>query len=177
MDREDTALVVIDIQEKFVPVIPSIDEIISGAETIIRASVILQMPVIITEQYPKGLGKTVSPLASLVENRPIEKMGFSCFEEETFRKEMEKIDVKNLVLLGIEAHVCVLNTALDALGKGYAPHVLVDATGSRKEIDYETALRRMEREGITLTTVEIFLFQLLKKAGTPEFKAISKLIK
>ncbi|MCW3134914.1 MAG: hydrolase [Methanophagales archaeon] len=177
MDRDDTGLVVIDLQEKFLPVIPNIKEVISNAEKVIRTFKILKMPIMITEQYPKGLGKTVESISKLIETEPIEKISFSCFGEEKFLESIEKLNIKNLVLLGIESHVCVLNTAIDAIKRGYVPYVVVDATSSRKKIDYETSVKRMMQEKIYLTTTEILFFQLLKKAGTPEFKEISKIIK
>ncbi len=177
MDRDDTGLVVIDLQEKFLPVIHNIKEVISNAEKVIRTFKILKMPIMITEQYPKGLGKTVESISKLIETEPIEKISFSCFGEEKFLESIEKLNIKNLVLLGIESHVCVLNTAIDAIKRGYVPYVVVDATSSRKKIDYETSVKRMMQEKIYLTTTEILFFQLLKKAGTPEFKEISKIIK
>ncbi|MCK4309908.1 MAG: hydrolase [Methanomicrobia archaeon] len=177
MERNDTALIVIDMQEKFLPVISDIKEVISNAEKVIKGFKILKMPIIITEQYPKGLGKTVEEISKIIETDPIEKIHFSCFGEERFLKSVGRLNIKNLVLLGIEAHVCVLNTAIDAVKRGYVPHVVVDATSSRKKIDYETSLKRMIQENVYLTTAEILLFQLLKKAGTPEFKEISKIIK
>jgi nicotinamidase-related amidase len=177
MDRDDTALVVIDLQEKFLPVIHNIKEVISNAEKVIKIFKILKMPIMITEQYPKGLGKTVEEISNLIETEPIEKISFSCFGEEKFLESIGKFNIENLVLLGIESHVCVLNTAIDAIKRGYVPYVVVDATSSRKKIDYETSLKRMVQENIYLTTTEILFYRLLEKAGTPEFREISKIIK
>ena len=177
MDRDNTALVVIDLQEKFLPVIHNIKEVISNAEKVIKIFKILKMPIMITEQYPKGLGKTVESISNLIETEPIEKISFSCFGEEKFLESIGKYNMKNLVLLGIESHVCVLNTAIDAIKRGYVPYVVVDATSSRKKIDYEISLKRMVQENIYLTTSEILFYRLLEKAGTPEFREISKIIK
>jgi len=177
MEKDDTALVVIDMQEKFLPVIPDIKEVISNAEKVIKAFKILKMPIMTTEQYPKGLGKTVESISNLIKIKPIEKVSFSCFGEEKFLKSIRKLNIKNLVLMGVESHVCVLNTAIDAIKRGYIVYVVVDATSSRKKVDYETSLKRMIQENIYLTTTETLFFQLLKKAGTPEFKEISKIIK
>ena len=177
MDRDDTALVVIDLQEKFLPVIHNIKEVISNAEKVIKIFKILKMPIMITEQYPKGLGKTVESISNLIETEPIEKISFSCFGEERFLESIGRYNMKNLVLVGIESHVCVSNTAIDAIKRGYVPYVVVDATSSRKKIDYEISLKRMVQEDIYLTTTEILPFQILKKAGTPEFREISKIIK
>jgi len=177
MDRDNTALVVIDLQEKFLPVIHNIKEVISNAEKVIKIFKILKMPIMITEQYPKGLGKTVESISNLIETEPIGKISFSCFGEERFLKIIGKFDIENLVLVGIESHVCVLNTAIDAVKRGYVPYVVVDATSSRKKIDYETSLKRMVQEDIYLTTTEILFYRLLEKAGTPEFREISKIIK
>ncbi|MEA1994351.1 MAG: isochorismatase family protein [Euryarchaeota archaeon] len=177
MERDDTALVVVDMQNCFIPVISNIKEVISSAEKAIKGFKVLEMPVIATEQYPKGLGTTVNEISGLLETEPLEKIHFSCFGEKDFVDRLKKFNVKNLAILGIETHVCVFNTALDALNRGYAPHVIVDAVASRKRIDHESSLKRMTQEGVYLTTVETLLFQLLQKAGTSEFKAISKLIK
>jgi nicotinamidase-related amidase len=177
MNSDDTALIAIDIQEKFLPVISNLKDVIINAKKIITAFKMLKMPMLLTEQYPTGLGKTVKEIASLTDIDPIEKVHFSCFGEKKFVKELEPLEVKNLVLLGIEMHVCVLNTAIDARDRGYTPYVVVDATGSRSQRDYDISLARMMQEKIFLTTTEMLLFQLLTKAGTPEFRAISKIIK
>ncbi len=176
MHRDDTLALMIDIQEKFRPAIAEIDRVIDSATTLLKAWSILDVPVVVTEQYPRGLGSTVEELADLIPT-PMEKVHFSCFGDNNIAKKIGEYDRENLVLIGIEAHVCVLNTALNALEEGYTPHVVVDAVASRHDVDYETALTRMTQEGVHLATVEILLFQLLEKAGTPEFKAISKLIK
>lgn len=176
MEREDTLLLMIDIQEKFRSVIAEMEKVIGNAKTLLRGCNILDIPVVVTEQYPQGLGPTVEELADLIPE-PMEKVHFSCFGDERITKKIEEYERNNLVLMGIEAHVCVLNTALDAFDREYTSHVVVNAVSSREEIDYETALTRMAQEDVHLTTVEILLFQLLEKAGTPEFKAISKLIK
>ncbi len=170
----------IDIQEKFVPAISGINEVIKNANILVKASEILKIPLIVTEQYPKGLGNTVKNI-KLPENvTKIEKTHFSCFGNDEFSVIMKKLKqkkVKSLVLFGIETHVCILKTALDALSEEFEVHVVADAVSSRTQLNKDAALKRMAHSGIFIATTEIILFQLMDKAGTEEFKEISKLVK
>ncbi|MFH1424753.1 MAG: hydrolase [archaeon] len=181
LKREKTAFVLIDLQEKFEPVINEFEKIKKNAEILIKASEILNIPLIVTEQYPKGLGKTV---LELPENQEvIEKISFSCFDCDSFSKKLEEIDtsipaeIETLVLFGVEAHVCVLKTALDALALGKEVHVIADATSSRTAENTQIALERMRQSGCFIASTEMILFQLIKEAGNDEFKKISELVK
>ena len=170
LDRERTALVVVDVQEGFRPY-ESFAGVAESCAKLVQAARILDVPLIVSEQYPKGLGHT-SPEVGLEEETPIEKSVFSAARADGF-------DLKGrnqAVVCGIETHVCVSQTVLDLLEHGIEVQVPANAVGSRHVIDYERALERLERAGAVVTTVEAALFELLERAGTPEFKAVQKLI-
>jgi nicotinamidase-related amidase len=177
LGRESAVLVVVDVQEKFRQVIHEWDVMLSGVGKLVGGCTVLGVPVVATEQYPKGLGQTVEEIRPLLTEPPIEKLSFSCMGEPKFRERLESLRRRQLILCGIEAHVCVLNTALDALTEGYDVHIAADATSSRRRQDKETALANATQAWAHPTTVETILFQLLEKAGTEEFKQISKIVK
>ncbi len=176
LEKDKTVFVMIDIQEKFVPVIPDINRVISAARVLLKASKILGIPLIVTEQYPQGLGKTVSGL-DLKDNEVIEKTCFSCFGSKEFSDKLSSYNPQSVVLFGIEAHVCILNTALEALNENLEVHVVADAISSRTAENKQIALERMRYSGVFIDSVELVLFQLLKNAAAKEFSEISKLIK
>ena len=139
---------------------------------------ILELPFIVTEQYTKGLGLTISPLrAALGEYEAIEKTAFSCCDDSVFMYAVNKSSKKNVIICGIEAHVCVLQTALDLIQEGFQPVVIEDCISSRKPSDKNTAILRMRQEGVIITSLESILFELTRVSGTETFKAISKLVK
>jgi nicotinamidase-related amidase len=174
MSRGDTAVLIVDVQERLLPAIADGARIVWNIRRLIDAARILNLPVLATEQYPRGLGPTVAPLAERLGAVP-DKLMFSCREcADLFARLTEQGRPKVLVT-GIESHVCVQQTVLDLMGEGFRVYVAVDAVGSRFAIDYETALRRMETAGATLTTTEACLFEWCEVAGTPEFKEISRL--
>lgn len=177
IDRNKTVFVLVDIQEKFIPVIDSVEGVIQNANILVKASEILKIPLIVTEQYPKGLGKT-SDKIQLPQNRYlIEKTAFSCFGCDEFVKKIRELSIDSIVLFGIEAHVCILKTALDALQNKLEVHVVADAVSSRTKENKQIAIERMRQSGSFIVSTEMLLFQLLHKAGTKEFKLISELIK
>jgi isochorismate hydrolase len=139
----------------------------------------LNVPVLVTEQYSKGLGPTVERLKTSLKDdyRPVDKLTFSCYRDPGFQASFAKLDKKFIIVAGIESHVCVLQSVLDLVANGYFVHVLSDAVCSRYKNDWVNALRYMRDAGAVITTTEIAVFQLLQKAGTPEFKAISALFK
>jgi nicotinamidase-related amidase len=176
MSRDDTALLVVDVQERLLPSIPAGDQLVWNIRRLIDGAQTLQIPVIATEQYPKGLGATVPPLAEKLGEIP-SKLMFSCREcVESFRPLVDQGRQKILVV-GIESHVCIQQTVLDLLSEGFRVYVAVDAVASRFEIDHRTALRRMETAGATLTSTEAALFEWCEVAGSPEFKQISRLVR
>ena len=177
LDRESTALVVIDIQEAFKKAIPDFNTVEKKAVLLVKGFTILSLPVLVSEQYPKGLGQTVEPVKNSCPSwNPIEKTAFSCSLVPEFTDRLETLSAKNVVVCGIESHVCVNQTVHGLLQKGYAVHVVTDAIASREKHNHETALRKMERSGALPTTVEMCLFELMKDARAKEFKEIQQLI-
>lgn len=176
--REEALLVVIDIQERLLAAIPDGERLVKQCGILLDGLAVLGVPVFYTEQYPRGLGPTVPLLLPrLAAATRFEKMSFSCCGEESFLDRLEETDRNQILLCGIEAHVCVLQTALDLLENGYQVYIVADAIASRLSENREIALRRLQGEGAILTSVEIALFELLGVAGTDEFKAIAKLIR
>lgn len=175
LNREDTLLLVIDIQDKLMPVVYEQDQIIKQANILIKGMEILGVPIVVTEQYSKGLGHTCKDIL-LPENQIVnEKISFSCYSDENIKNQIKH--KKQLILIGVEAHICILKTALDLLEKNYEVHIVADAVSSRTLENKTCALQRMQQAGAFIETTEMILFQLLDKAGTEEFKTISKLIK
>ncbi len=170
LSRERAALVVIDVQQGFSSY-ESFDRVAAATGKLLAAARVLELPRVVTEQYPKGLGRTVASVG-LTHEQPIEKTVFSAVRAEGF--DLQGAD--QAIVCGIEAHVCVSQTVLDLLHRGVEVHVPADAVGSRNQIDYERGLVRLERAGAVVSTVETVLFELLERAGTPEFKTIQKLI-
>jgi nicotinamidase-related amidase len=169
---------IIDIQEKLFPFISGNEQLTSRTITLIQGLKILNIPLVVTEQYTKGLGPTIQPLKAILEEiLPIEKMAFSCCDEPGFLERLALLDKKFVVIAGIESHVCVLQTAMDLLEKGFLPVVVEDCVSSRRLNDKQMAIIRMRRAGAVITTVESVLFELLRYSGTDEFRAISKLVK
>lgn len=176
MSPSDTAIVVIDVQEKLTPLIRDYRRIVWNIRRLLDGAKILGLTALASEQYPEGLGPTVDELARRLSDVP-SKTTFSCGGCAGFVEQFHAAEVNKLLLVGIEAHVCVQQTCLDLLADGNVVYVAVDAVGSRFEIDYQTALRRMESAGATLTTTESALFEWCGASGTPEFKQISQLVR
>ena len=170
LNRDRAALVVVDVQEGFRPY-ESFAGVADACAKLVQAARILDLPTTVSEQYPKGLGHT-APEVGLEEETPIEKSVFSAARADGF----DLRGRNQAVVCGIETHVCVSQTVHDLLSQGVEIHVPADAVGSRHVIDYERGLERLERAGAVVTTVEAVLFELLERAGTPEFKAVQKLI-
>jgi nicotinamidase-related amidase len=175
MSATDTALLVVDVQERLIGAIADHERVVFNVRRLIDGAKILGLPVVATEQYPEGLGPTVRELADRLGKVP-SKLTFSCGGRPEIFEELETRGLHKLLVCGIEAHVCVQQTVLDLLAGGWRVYVAVDAVGSRFEIDYRTALRRIEAAGGTLTTTEAALFEWCQVAGTPEFKQISRLV-
>ena len=167
-------LLLIDLQEKLVPVIADRENLLARCRLLAQGAQILGVPIHATEQYPKGLGATLPEIAEFVVERPA-KVRFSCSECLGWGPPAPE-DRFQIVVAGIETHVCVQQTVLDLLALGYQVQVPVDAVSSRHDLDREVAIRRMELSGATITTAEAVLFEWCEVAGTPEFKAISKLV-
>lgn len=176
--KENTQAIVIDIQDKFYPHLFEKDVFIRNVKKLIEGLKVLQIPTIVTEQYPEGLGSTMEEVYYLTKDfLYFEKKCFSCLDSDHVKKIIEKTDKKNIILLGIETHVCVLQTSLDCLEKGFVPIVVEDCVTSRKEKDKKTALDRMRHEGVIITSLESLLLELKRVAGDDQFKQLSKIIK
>jgi nicotinamidase-related amidase len=174
LDRDRAALVVVDVQEAFRKAVLEFDEVAQNSGLLVRAAQILDIPLVITEQYPRGLGATVPEVADHAEGaRPLEKTVFSAAAADGF-----ELDGRDQVLLcGIETHVCVSQTAHDLLDREVEVHVARDAVSSRTSQNRELGLHKMEGSGAVLTSVETALFELLGAAGSDEFKQIQELVK
>lgn len=175
--RDCSRLLIVDVQEKLIPLIAQSERVVSNCSRLIDGAKILNVPVFATEQYPKGLGSTVPPLAERL-TRPAEKLRFSCAEVLDWGTAAEQPDGRHqVVVAGIEAHVCVLQTALDLLSAGFQVFIPADAVSSRGELDWQIALDRLAGCGATIVTTESVLFEWCERSGTPEFKQISQLVK
>jgi len=180
LDKENTALLIIDIQERLAAAMEyKVREVvIKNCQHLIEISKMLNIPVALTEQYPKGLGQTVDEIKdSLSEYKPIEKLAFNCCYESNFMDEIKKLNKKTFVITGMETHICVLQTCIGLLKEGFNVHLVKDAVCSRTKENWKTGIEFMRDASAVITCTETVLFQLLKIAGTEEFKAISKRIK
>lgn len=179
LSGEKAVLVVVDVQEKLAPAMDGelYAQLLEHTNLLIEGFKALDLPIIATEQYSKGLGNTVAQLDGAAEQHRIEKMSFSCCGEETFLSALKETGAKQVVIAGMETHVCVFQTVLDLLDRGYTVHLVRDAVSSRFKSDYENAVSTAARAGAVITTTEMALFQLVKGAGTEGFKAISKLVR
>src|SRR5699024_1380882 len=175
---EETALVVIDVQGKLAKIMHESNNLLSNIEKIIKGANVLNMPIIWLEQYPKGLGSTDDKLQPhLSQYEPINKMIFSAFESETFQEELKKLGRKNLLVTGIESHICVYQTVRQLLENDYYVEVLADCVSSRTAENSQIGIERMLALGAELTSVEMVLFELIRSAEHPKFKEISQIIK
>ncbi len=180
IQREEAVVVVVDVQDVLMKKMNQgvAENVIRNIRTLLTFAQKMAIPVLITEQYPKGLGQTVSEVKMELESiLPIEKVSFSCCGVETFNGKLNQTGRKQVILTGIETHVCVLQTADDLIQTGHEVHAVADAICSRRKLDWEIGLRWMEKKGAMISTTEIIAFQLLKEAGTEEFRGLSKLLK
>ena len=178
INREGCVAVVVDIQERLFQVMHGKDDLLKKCLVLLEGLKVLEVPILVTEQYPRGLGPTIEPLKQVLESSTaIEKIAFSCCDEPEFISSLEHLTRKNVIICGIEAHVCVLQTVVDLVEGGYTPVVVADCTTSRHAGDKSVALERIRAEGALVTTCESILFELARVAGTDTFKTISRLVK
>jgi nicotinamidase-related amidase len=181
LDRTKAILAIIDVQERLMPVIHERFETERNIERLVRGAHVLGVPVVVTEQYVKGLAPTVEPLRNALEEtcgyRPIEKNCFSAHGCEAFATKLGVLERKQVILAGVEAHVCVFQTALDLLAADFGVWIAVDAVSSRTAQNKAIAMQRLVSEGARLTSTEMALFEMLVVSGTNEFREISKIIK
>ncbi len=178
LNLENTALVMIDIQGKLLNVMSEKEALLENAQKLLKGLQLLGVPILVTEQNPKGLGPTQPELAQLMPNiSPLPKYCFSCSQDNGFGQALSKLNRKQLLLCGIESHICVYQTALELLNQGYEVQIVTDVVSSRSVKNKEIALSRLQSEGAKLTSVEMVLFELLKTAENSMFKEISRIIK
>jgi nicotinamidase-related amidase len=176
LTAKHAALLVVDMQDKLLNLIPGHETVIANAASLVRGAKILGVPAWATEQYPRGLGPTTSAIAALIPERPA-KTTFHCCAVPQLLEQLYGRHVRHVTLVGIETHVCVAQTALELLDLSFHVQVAADAVASRHKVDWEFALRRLERAGAVVSTTESVLFEWTETADRPEFKAISELIK
>lgn len=175
---QDSALIVIDMQERLVPAMQAPATTLRNTRHLITAARELEVPVLLTEQYPKGLGHTVREIAEVAEGMPVlEKMHFSCMEDEVFAHAFQTLDRRQAVIAGMEAHICVVQTAASLMESGCEVFVVSDATASRTTASEQACIERLSAEGAGIVTTEMVLFEWMGKAGTPSFKRLLHLIK
>ena len=178
LDRADTVLLIIDVQDKLASVMHRKEKLVENVLKIIKGITVLELPAILTEQYPAGLGKTLPEISQLLPHvSPIEKVSFSCYNEEPFRLRLESLRRKRVLVTGIEAHICIYQTTVDLQQKGYQVQVVTDCVSSRNAEDKQVSLARLSDMGIGLTTAEMALFELLRVAAGEKFQQISRIVK
>jgi len=172
---ETSCLVVVDVQERLAPAVDGGERVIENAGWLIKIAREVAVPLLVTEQYPKGLGHTVQALRSLlVDDEVMEKVHFSFMDSDPIRRQLASLGRRQIVVVGTEAHVCVLQSALGLLSEGYEVFVVADAVSSRRPADAEVALQRLRDEGVRVVTREMVAFEWMNRAGTDTFRRISK---
>jgi nicotinamidase-related amidase len=169
-------LLVVDLQEKLLAAMEEGESVVGSTLRLVKGARLLEMPVWASEQYPRGLGSTAPAIAELIPERPT-KLSFHCCAVPQLLEQFYGRHVRHVTLAGVEAHVCVAQTALELLDLGFQVQIAADAVASRKPIDRDFALRRLERAGAVVSTTEAILFEWLETADRPEFKAISEMVK
>jgi nicotinamidase-related amidase len=176
---EDCALAIIDIQEKLLPPIFEKERLVRNSQLLVRLADILSLPIIVSTQYVKGLGPTIPEISGLLPVvESIDKLEFGCFGNDAYCSAVGRLANRNTLLLcGMEAHICVMQTALGALNQGMNVHVAADAVSSRTELNWKLGLNRMQGAGAVLSSTEMMIYELLGKSGTPAFKEMLKHLK
>lgn len=178
LEKHRIALVVIDIQERFRDLIHGQEQMLRGTSRLIRAFRELELPVVVTEHYSRGLGVTMPEVRTLLDGiQPLEKISFSCDGDPGFRKALDGLNRDQVILCGIEAHVCVYQTARDLMDRGKQVALAADAVSARQAADREIGLRHMQRIGVQVMNVEMILFEILREAKTADFKAVQPILK
>ncbi len=178
INEHDTALLIIDIQDRLAAAMRHKEQVVNNCLHLIELAKLMSIPILVTEQYPKGLGPTLPEIKeALPVYAPIEKLSFDCCQEPGFLEKIAALGKKKLILTGMETHICVLQTCLGLMKEGFSVQVIQDAVCSRTKRNFNTGMSFMDRAGAVITCTEIVLFQLLQKAGSENFKIISKRIK
>lgn len=177
LSLQNAVLLVVDVQERLLPAIDGQQQVVANVGKMIEAARLLGLPMLVTEQYPAGLGRTCAPIrAALGEVPAIEKVRFSACVEPVLQR-LKALKCSAVIVVGIEAHVCVQQTVLDLLREKYLPFVCADAVSSRRALDRDVALQRMRQAGAIVTTTESAIFELLVEAGTERFKQMLRIVK
>lgn len=175
---KNAALVIIDVQEKLFRLIFEKEKLLDNLQRLVRGAKVLGLPIILTEQYPQGLGPTLPELMDLMPGiKPLPKRVFSCYRDGQFRKELETLSRRQVLFTGIESHVCVYQTAIDLLNSGYGVQVVTDCVSSRTAENRSLGIERITLAGGKPTSMEMVLFELLEAAEGERFKEISKIVK
>lgn len=179
LDRNNAVLVVIDVQEKLCKAMDEkvLAKLTGNVSVLQEAAAELRIPVLATEQYVRGLGETLPELKGKLDSPALEKMTFSCCGDDNFIAALQKLGRKQIIITGMETHVCVLQTVIELLDAGYVVHLVNDAVMSRKKENWQVGVNAAAAAGAVITSTEAALFQLLKVAGTDEFKKLSKLVR
>jgi nicotinamidase-related amidase len=178
-ETDRAVLVVIDMQQRMMSAIHEHESVTMAASKMLRAAAVLGVPVLHTEQNPAGLGETIEPVRAHLpaETRTISKVTCSCWGDTTFRQQLIESNREHVLLVGVEAHVCIQQTALDLLRVDYVPFVLADAVGSRREDEKSIALERMRSAGVIVTSAEAMIFELVRRCDAPQFRAILDIVR
>ncbi len=175
LDKDKSCLVVMDIQEKLTSAVLNPKHMLERCEWLMRLASELDVPTLVCEQYPKGLGFTVEPIRGLMPHHEVfEKTSFSAYKDLDFKNEYESLNRKQVIIIGIETHVCVLQTAIDFVASGAQVYVVLDAISARHSNDHQSGIERMKQCGVQLVTSEMVFYEWLKHAGTPVFKALNQ---
>lgn len=175
LNKDDSIILLVDVQEKLIPAVQNHAQLLERCQWVLKLAKKMEVPILASEQYPKGLGPTSDSLRSYInQDDLVEKIYFSCMKEPNYLKRLNHHHKNQLIIMGMEAHVCVLQTAMDMQESGFSVYVVADAVSSRNEEDMKYGLKRMKHQGIHLITAEMIFFEWLRHAGMSEFKSLSK---
>ena len=178
LSQENAMLLVVDLQDAFLNHIKNINDVIERSCLMIKAAQLLEIPIVVTEQYPQGLGRTAETIQNVLgETTYYDKLAFGCLADDTINSVVTKNQRQQIIVIGIETHVCISQTVHDLLAHNLLPFIATDAVSSRHKIDHKTALRRMQHAGATITTTEAALFEMMASSKHNVFRDISKLVK
>ncbi len=176
MKKTDSLLLIIDVQERLAPAMDNPREVINGCATLLGVAQELGVPCVISEQYPQGLGQTMVDLRNELapDSTYFPKIEFSCWQNEKIAQEIKKHNKKQIIIAGVETHICVVQTAIDLKNAGYDVFVVSNACSSRNQLNHVLGLQRLMHSGVEVVNTEMVIFEWLEKAGSPEFKTISR---
>ena len=175
INAEKSCLLLVDVQEKLAPMVHQAQTMIDNCLWLLKLAREVDIPLLVTEQYPRGLGQTLSSLKSMmIEEDAIDKVHFSCAADGSCMSRLDDLGRSQVIIAGIETHVCILQTAIELVERGKQVFVVVDAVSARGDLDHQTGLARMRSHGIELVTKEMVFFEWLRQAGTPRFKVLSQ---